>query len=92
MKRIKPSEYSTASLVHVLCQERIQNGDILPAGHNDVFSTHIVMPTRDGGDGADAIPLVTLISLHPYLIDNHRIVATDVLQGPQEQLLNGIRH
>lgn len=89
-----------------------ENGNVVLAGHNDVFGevfrdldrlmpgdkvilftaqqqytyivtgTKIVMPTQVEVMDPTPNATVTLISCHPYLVDNHRIVVSAVLQNP----------
>jgi len=89
-----------------------QNGNIVLAGHNDIYGevfrdldelklgdaiilftsqrqytyvvtgTRIVMPTQVEVMDPTPNPTLTLISCHPYLVDNHRIVVSAVLQNP----------
>ncbi len=47
-----------------------------------ITGTRIVEPTRVEVMDPTPNPTLTLISCHPYLVDNHRIVVSAVLQSP----------
>ncbi len=47
-----------------------------------VTGTQIVQPTQVEVMDPTPAPTLTLISCHPYLVDNHRIVVTAVLKNP----------
>jgi len=47
-----------------------------------ITGTRIVMPTQVEVMDPTPNPTLTLISCHPYLVDNHRIVVSAVLQTP----------
>lgn len=47
-----------------------------------ITGTQIVLPTQVEVMDPTPNPTLTLISCHPYLVDNHRIVVSAVLQNP----------
>lgn len=47
-----------------------------------ITGTQIVQPTQVEVMDPTPDPTLTLISCHPYLVDNHRIVVSAVLQNP----------